>query len=142
MSFGSCPLSEDLLWISTCCSPFSIFLSFKNLSETSRLPVSPQAVCHFLPSPSLTLSTKETFQINVFSSLKTFLQTFRSGAGRISSGSGQTHVGAEWCEKGKEKTNPAQIPSPQVDRQCSVSLKWVFLRGGRVSLEGKDQVNE
>ena len=97
---------------------------FKTL-ERNQPSASPQAVCHFLPSPSLTLSTEETFQINVFSSLKTFSQTFRSGKGSISSGNGQAHAGTEWCEKGKK----SQVPAHQVDGQCAVTLKWIFLRG-------------
>ena len=44
--------------------------------ERNQLSASPQAVCHFLPSPSLNLSTEESFQINVFSSLKTFRKHF------------------------------------------------------------------
>lgn len=71
--------------------------------ERNQSSASSQAVCHFLPSPSLTLSTEETFQINIFSSLKTFAQTFHSGKGSISSGNGQAHVGTEWSEKGKKK---------------------------------------
>lgn len=101
-----------------------------NLRETSRLPV--HRLCHFLPSPSLTLSTKETFQINVFSSLKTFSQTFRPGKGNVSSGNGQAHAGTEWCEKEKKS-----YPFHQVGRQCVVSLTLVLLRGPRDFLEGK-----
>lgn len=96
---------------------------FKKL-EGNQPSASPQAVCHFLFSPSLTLSTEETFQINVFSSLKTFSQTFHSSKGSISSGNGQAHAGTEWCEKEKK----SQTPSHQVDRQYAVNLKWLFLR--------------
>lgn len=63
--------------------------------ERNQPSASPQAVCHFLPSPSLTLSTEETFQINIFSSLKTFSQIFHSGKGSVSSGNGQAHAGTE-----------------------------------------------
>ena len=92
--------------------------------ERNQSSASPQAVCHFLPSPSLTLSTEETFQINVFSSLKTFSQTFHSGKGSISSGNGQAHVGTEWSEKGKKKKSNLFSSSGQ----CAASLKWVFPR--------------
>lgn len=103
-----------------------------NLRETSRLPV--HRLCHFLPSPSLTLSTKETFQINVFSSLKTFSQTFRSGKGDVSSGTGQAHAGTERCEKERKKsqtpptewTDSVQDPSPgpsSEDQEISLSEK-------------------
>lgn len=81
--------------------------------ERNQPSASPQAVCHFLSSPSLTLSTEETFQINVFSSLKTFSQTFRSGKGSVSSGNGQAHVGTEWCEKEKKIKS---LPTKWTDR--------------------------
>lgn len=110
-------------------SPSPLFEKF----ERNQPSASPQAVCHFLPSPSLTLSTEETFQINVFSSLKTFLQTFHSGKGSISSGNGQAHVGTEWCKKGKKN----QIPSHQVDRLCSKPQMGLPERLGRFLRKGK-----
>lgn len=106
--------------------------------ERNQSSASPQAVCHFLPSPSLTLSTEETFQINVFSSLKTFSQTFHSGKGSISSGNGQAHVGTEWSEKGKKKN---QISFHQVDSVQQAS-NGSSREAGEVSLEGKNKVNE
>lgn len=106
--------------------------------ERNQPSASPQAVCHFLSSSSLTLSTEETFQINVFSSLKTFLQTFRSGKGSVSSGNGQAHIGTEWCEK--EKKN--QIPSYKWTDSVQETSDGSSLEDGEVSLEGKSKVNE
>lgn len=131
LPYGSCPPSEGPVWIPHRMQPILRLPPLNNLRETSRLPV--HRLCHFLPSPSLTLSTKETFQINVFSSLKTFSQTFRSGKGGVSSGNGQAHAGTEWCEKEKKKSSPFH----QVDGQRPVRLTWLFLRGPRDFLEGK-----
>lgn len=106
--------------------------------ERNQPSASPQAVCHFLFSPSLTLSTEETFQINVFSSLKTFSQTFRSGKGSVSSGNGQARVGTEWCEKEKKIKSLLTKWTDSVHETSSGSS----LEDGEISLEGKNKVSE
>lgn len=90
--------------------------------QSGRLPVFRLCV---ISSPRQTsFFPQEAFQINVFSSLKTFWQIFCSGEGRVSSGNGQAHVGTEWCEKDflreekeeeknrKEKKSLATPPPP------------------------------